>query len=146
MNKINWENSPSTRTPLNADNLNRMQDNIEDAMEIKITTGQEFATNEYIDGKRVYGKYFNVGQLGTAGEQKTINHGLDLNQVTIISVSGTATRQDNQVTYPLPFVYSTNIDEFIGVWVSPNVISLVANAQRTDFHAKVLIKYTKNNE
>lgn len=29
MNKINWENLPSTATPINAENLNAMQDNIE---------------------------------------------------------------------------------------------------------------------
>lgn len=33
MNKINWENSPSTNTPLNADNLNRMQNYIEEAID-----------------------------------------------------------------------------------------------------------------
>lgn len=33
MNKINFTNLPSTNTPLNADNLNAMQDNIEDAIE-----------------------------------------------------------------------------------------------------------------
>lgn len=33
MNKINWENLPSTATPINAENLNAMQDNIEEAIE-----------------------------------------------------------------------------------------------------------------
>ena len=32
MNKINWQNSPSTATPINAENLNQMQTNIEDAI------------------------------------------------------------------------------------------------------------------
>lgn len=34
MKKINWENEPSTATPINADNLNLMQDNIEEEQEI----------------------------------------------------------------------------------------------------------------
>lgn len=33
MRKIIWENFPSTATPINADNLNTMQDNIEEAIE-----------------------------------------------------------------------------------------------------------------
>lgn len=32
MKKINWENSPSTKTPLSAENLNLMQENIEKAV------------------------------------------------------------------------------------------------------------------
>jgi len=32
MRKINWENAPSTKTPLNASNLNLMQKNVEDAI------------------------------------------------------------------------------------------------------------------
>lgn len=33
MRKINWEDYPSTATPINADNLNAMQDNIADAID-----------------------------------------------------------------------------------------------------------------
>ena len=33
MNKINWQNAPSTATPINAENLNQMQDNIEEVIE-----------------------------------------------------------------------------------------------------------------
>ena len=36
MNKINFENLPSTRTPINASNLNQLQDNIEDAFKAKV--------------------------------------------------------------------------------------------------------------
>lgn len=33
MKKINWEDEPSTNTPLNADNLNLMQNNAEEAID-----------------------------------------------------------------------------------------------------------------
>lgn len=35
MEKINFENKPSTNTPINANNLNLLQDNIEDEFDIK---------------------------------------------------------------------------------------------------------------
>lgn len=34
MNKINWQNAPSTATPINAENLNQMQDNIENEINL----------------------------------------------------------------------------------------------------------------
>ena len=45
MKKINFENLPSTNTPINATNLNLMQDNIEETFEmlgnnIKVITGE----------------------------------------------------------------------------------------------------------
>ena len=33
MQKINFENKPSTNSPINADNLNLLQDNVEDAID-----------------------------------------------------------------------------------------------------------------
>ena len=33
MQKINFENKPSTKSPINADNLNLLQDNVEDAID-----------------------------------------------------------------------------------------------------------------
>ena len=54
---VEWENN---KTPLNDINLNRMQDLIKEDIDNKTTlniiTGQEIATNEYIDGKQVYMK------------------------------------------------------------------------------------------
>lgn len=38
MNKINWENLPSQATPINAENLNQMQTNIENAINSFTTT------------------------------------------------------------------------------------------------------------
>lgn len=43
MNKINFQNLPSTATPLNAENLNQMQDNIEN--EINLTKPIELYYN-----------------------------------------------------------------------------------------------------
>ena len=41
--------------------LNRLK-----GIDIKITTGQEVKTNEFIDGKRVYKKRINCGNLPNA--------------------------------------------------------------------------------
>lgn len=59
MNKINFENLPSTNTPLNAENLNAMQNNIENAINNILQSGTTNNVNyiKYIDGTLIqYGK------------------------------------------------------------------------------------------
>lgn len=46
MNKINFENLPSTNTPLSAENLNLLQDNVEDAIDnVSIELDDEVSTS-----------------------------------------------------------------------------------------------------
>ena len=45
MNKINFKNLPDTSTPLSAENLNLLQDNVEDAMPIIDNTVSTTSTN-----------------------------------------------------------------------------------------------------
>ena len=66
MEKINFEDLPRTKTPLNADNLNQKQENVENAIievddkvkeinDKNIYSLEEIKTNEkWIDGKSVY--------------------------------------------------------------------------------------------
>ena len=59
MNKINFKNLPSTNTPLNAENLNAMQNNIENAINNILQSGTTNNVNyiKYIDGTLIqYGK------------------------------------------------------------------------------------------
>lgn len=59
MNKINFENLPSTNTPINAENLNAMQNNIENAINNILQSGTTNNVNyiKYIDGTLIqYGK------------------------------------------------------------------------------------------
>ena len=59
MNKINWQNAPSTATPINAENLNAMQNNIENAINNILQSGTTNNVNyiKYIDGTLIqYGK------------------------------------------------------------------------------------------
>lgn len=67
MNKINFENLPSTSTPVNADNLNDMQENIEKSVTYIGST--QPATNEKIwikKGKNLINKIINGYELYSA--------------------------------------------------------------------------------
>ena len=64
MNKIKFENLPSKKTPLSAEILNTMQDNIEKAIGEIIESGSN-SNGEYIkfsDGTMICRKYINFGQ------------------------------------------------------------------------------------
>lgn len=63
MVKIDFKNLPDTTTPITADNMNTLQDNVETAIneskiDIYSTTEQRVGT--WIDGKPVYSKTFEV--------------------------------------------------------------------------------------
>lgn len=71
MDKINFENLPSTNTPVNANNLNDMQDNIEDAIDSMFESGTwtPQLTNTGNDGEPSVtynyqnGTYFKIGNM-----------------------------------------------------------------------------------
>ncbi len=86
MNKIDFKNLPDTTTPLNASNLNTMQDNIETAIDStisntsgtsqtigysqeyinnlnKYSTSEEIPVGTWIDGKTIYRKVFTQTNL-----------------------------------------------------------------------------------
>lgn len=59
MNKINFENLPSTNTPLSAENLNLMQDNIEDAISNSLIDAKDYTDTKGIteSGSNANGSY-----------------------------------------------------------------------------------------
>lgn len=62
MNKINWINGQAGGTPLSAENLNQMQDNIEDAIgdvneKLNYST-EEKVIGTWIDGKPIYRRVY----------------------------------------------------------------------------------------
>lgn len=59
MQKINFEDKPSTNTPITADNLNDLQDNVEEAIDEvqgNLDTSNTYSTDETIIGKWINNK------------------------------------------------------------------------------------------
>lgn len=59
MDKINFENLPSTNTPISAENLNQLQENIENAilttMQLMFPVGSSYITQEDINPSEILG-------------------------------------------------------------------------------------------
>lgn len=230
MNKINFEDLPSTNTPINSANLNQLQDNIENEFNnyinnnlttivdcndttlssgfyyagsstlniptasawflqvmkkadnniiqvayryrdneiytrhynivepigwkewvqldvdnsYEITTGQESATNEWIDGRQVFRKRIDCGNLQASGLKK-VNHGISYREV--IKLEGMAC--GGGYYHPLPYVSVAgmgNISEYsMCIAIDSSVIYIAVGRDRSDMTAKVDVYYTKNN-
>lgn len=68
--RVNWENLPSTNTPVNADNLNKMDEGI--------ANNENYSTNEqkigkWIDGKPLYRKVIRTTMAETSKSGTFVN-------------------------------------------------------------------------
>lgn len=140
MRKINWEDYPSTATPINADNLNAMQDNIESEIEGRtvtiIETDMERQTNTYIDQKRIYVKKINIGALPNNG-RKTITAGLS-NIYEIIEIEGYASKDSGN-----DYMNIIQATSSILYRKSTDTLFIDTNTDRSDYTGKLIIYYTK---
>ena len=128
MQKINFQNLPSTSTPLNATNLNQMQDNIENAIpEVvdslssnsttkapsvhavneKINTLTTYSTTEtivgtWIDGKPIYRKCFK--KTGTLSNITTDIANID----DVIKMQVLIKDNTNNYWRNIPWCYNSN--------------------------------------
>jgi len=106
---IEFANLPSSSTPLNATNLNNMQKN-------EIVTGTEYATNDWIDGDRVYKKRIDCGTLPNA-TSKNVSTGLTSANINIIKFEGSS-KATNGTTIPLPHISPANLIYCVSVNLS----------------------------
>ena len=115
------------------------------AFKIDIKTGKEVATNEYVDGKKVYVKRINTGALPSKS-QKNVEHNLNVSQINVERITGIAYAESEGNSYPLPFSSAT-LDQNMAVWISQLNIIIQTNVDRSAFtKSHIDIYYTKNNE
>ena len=104
MNKINWINGQAGGTPLSAENLNQMQDNIEEAIndvdkKLNYST-EEKVVGTWIDGEPIYRKVYYL----TYSSQRiddNINIGFD-NWDKVITLRGLVLSNNDHSMFPIP--------------------------------------------
>lgn len=108
---------------------------------INITTGTEYATNEYIDNKQVYRKRINFGALPNA-TTKNVAH--RLSNVTFIRMQGIAT--DGSTTISLPFSHISSSAQCVQLSITSENVVIETKTDRSGFNnAYVDLYYTKNS-
>ena len=121
--RVNWENLPSTNTPVNADNLNKMDEGIANAdtkinaKQDKLTAGTgieitgkniinnlnaNYSTNEqvvgkWIDGKPLYRKVYKSREFSN-------KYNIPMNNVdNLVDINGMVKRSDYNIYCKIPY-------------------------------------------
>jgi hypothetical protein len=117
---------------------------INEKIDQHIITGQEFATNEFIDGKQVYRKRINIGNLPNS-DTKDVETGLS--NVNPIKIEGMAYRSADNVFFPLPYVDTFSVGNNIAMnfQASLSKIRIVTGTDRTALTGYIDLYYTKIN-
>ena len=162
MEKINFVNN--TTPAVNATNLNKLQDNVEDLIKTEETTSDEdtyscnyinnlvedvYSTNEvktnkvWIDGKPIYRKVIDLGTLPNAN-QKSVAHNIsDLD--VVVSLSGMTTGS-NKFVIPEARAGTEYSDYQIGLWCNSTNVIVETGRDRTSTSAFAIIEYTKTSD
>lgn len=166
MQKINFQNLPNTSTPLNATNLNLMQDNIESAIEdvesvipaiensldsdsttngtsvhatklLNTYSSNELKIGKWIDGRPIYRKV--LTKTCDGGTTINIAHNIsNLNEVTNLRYF-TFQNAGKYTDIPL----NANNPFSIARITSTKITGTIAQAYDSAWELKIIIEYTK---
>lgn len=118
--------------------------------EIQIKTGKEYATNEYIDGKRVYIKQLEFNDTVRAGLDNRLvkSHGIVGAEKIWVDLSNSYIKATTtNATYPLPVIlYSGNISALSIIVDLTNIYMEAQGGWGTIWTKVIRLKYTKSEE
>lgn len=124
-----------TANEIHRENIDRLKN-----MEIRKTTGEEFVTDEYIDGKRVYGKIIDFGALPNA-TYKSVPIGET--NIEYVRAYGKA-KHTNGTTFTIPHA-GTSVESNISLSLTSNYyITLETGIDRSAMNGIIEVYYTKN--
>lgn len=107
------------------------------------STEETFTGKYWIDGKKIYRKVINTGELPNANG-KTINHNIS-NIDNILNINGWTYRNTDNVFLPLPNAASDNTS--ITCYSNKTNIAIVTYSDRSSFTISyVIIEYTKTTD
>lgn len=122
---------------------------VNNGIKTNIITGQEVATNEYVDGKRVYVKRINFGALPNTSEKIVVTD-LKVSEVELYKFDGLGIGSAGNIKYvitlpdtnPSAATQATRItfDSLNNFYR----IKITTGVDRTNYTAKINIYYTKN--
>ena len=146
MQKINFQNYPSTTTPIDADNLNDLQDNVEEAIDLT----NNYSTTEKVVGthlnKPLYRKMINFGELPNA-QTKKVNHNIS-NLDEMVNLKGNF-KDSSGTRFNIPYVYpdSSFASYYITFTETTNTqIGIATGVDRSAYSGYVTMEYTKTTD
>lgn len=107
-----------------------------------IYSTDEKVVGTWIDGKPIYRKTYDVGNLPNTSA-KDINYNIN-NLKRVISIKGNATDGINYI--PIPNVHSTSLAAQVAVYLTSTTIKLTTGSDRTGYTGYLTIEYTKTTD
>ena len=150
MQKINFENKPSTNSPINADNLNLLQDNVEDAID-EITISDIYSTSEiktnkiWINSKAIYRKVVDIGSLPN-DSYKSVDHNIE-NIDELVNVRAIAVTSGGYY-FNIPFVGTPTIFSNTQIALRANTthIQISSTTDTSNYTGYAILEYTKTTD
>lgn len=144
--RVNWEDLPSTETPINAENLNKMDEGIYDNSLSTIYSTIETKIGTWINGKPLYRK---VIVLTEEVQNDTVYyHHID--DIDFIYIENAFVYLNGSNCWPLPIdlygIGSTTTNR-IGVYANPLLIGFKCDTSwGSQWNKVVIIRYTKRSD
>ena len=133
MAKINYQNLPSTSTPLNATNMNSMQ-------EISNYSLNEKEVGNWVNGKPIYRKVIDFGSLPNA-TTKEVDHNIS-NLDYIVQINAIAITSTKYFLY-IPYF---DITDGITLFGSSTKVGIRTMSDRSSYSTYIVIDYTKTTD
>lgn len=150
---LNQNTSIADVNKINDTDMNEIKSVVNNnAIEVtNIINAEEYSTNEvqtnktWIDGKPIYRKCFNIGNLPN-NTTKQIAHGIS-NMSTTIKINGTAIRSTDNDTLPIPYVtFNANNSGGIVIYIDSTNIVLRTTTDRSAYVGYITLEYTKTTD
>lgn len=149
MKKIQFKNKPNTDTPINDDNLNLLQENVEEAIEEKAAYLSEEQVIGTWMGKPLYRKTISFNDTISASYPIEKEHNIsNVSYIFIDTAHSFVMDISNNNSIPLPTPCSDgNFDDEVGVQVDATKIKMYARTTwNTGWIKVVTVNYTKTTD
>lgn len=143
MSLIEFQDYPSTETPLNAENLNHNFNELNQGN--TYSTKETFTGKYWIDGKPIYRKVINLGNLPNATVQR-YSIGLTLTQINIINTYGMSKNSDGSAFSPIPNTRQ-DLAYSVGIFFdSIDKVGVDTKVDRSSWTGYLILEYTKTTD
>lgn len=169
--RTTWENLPSENTPINASNLNKIENgiyqnsiNIGELVDLNTTnktnivnainelkSAETYSINEiktnkiWIDNKPIYRKVIEFGTLPNA-TAKTVNH--NISNIDKITYQYAIASASDGLTYTIPHVGASNMGNGMTMALRSNKewIQIYCSSNMTSYTGYYILEYTKTTD
>ena len=140
-NKVNASDMNEIKSVVNnnANETEQLVGNLGSYSTIEVSTGQT-----WIDNKPIYRKVIDIGNLPNAS-QTIVSHNIS-NIERIVKLYGSATRDRDKETLPIPYVtFNSNNSGGINLYANNVSVFVSTSSDRSSYTGYVVLEYTKTS-